>query len=53
MEFNKGTVTASTEEIALCNMHLTEAIFELPAEKGPSQVQKSKSRLKNSSRRQL
>ena len=33
MDFKKGSVTASLEEIAHYNMLLTEAIFELLAEK--------------------
>jgi hypothetical protein len=34
MDFGEGNVTASVEEIAHYNMMLTEAIFELLAEKG-------------------
>jgi hypothetical protein len=33
MDFQNGTVTASIEEIAQYNMLLTEALFELLAEK--------------------
>jgi hypothetical protein len=33
MDFKEGSVTASVEEIAHYNMLLTEAIFELLAEK--------------------
>lgn len=34
MDFKDGSVTASIEEIAHYNMLMTEAIFELLAEKG-------------------
>jgi hypothetical protein len=34
VDFKEGSVTASIEEIAHYNMLLTEAIFELLAEKG-------------------
>jgi len=34
MEFKTGEVTASIEELAVCTMLLSEAIYELLADKG-------------------
>jgi hypothetical protein len=45
VDLKRGQVTASIEEIALYNMLLTEAIFDLLAEKGVLTSEEVKARI--------